>query len=188
MELTGTDTIRRTWHQPPVVTQSTREAAAAWLRDHAAHIEPAGRDTIARWLEALGTVAAGTMSAEEVRIKAAGYVTLLDGRPAYQFTKFTLKAAALAFTWFPALAELAKLLDAQTDEKAQQVRLARAVVNREAPRREVFKPEPMGVRLKAIADSYARVYGADDPRSAAAAARSAAYVDQAAVKSGDDGF
>lgn len=180
MELTGTDTIRRTWHQPPVVTQSTREAAAAWLRDHAAHIEPAGRDTIARWLEALGTVAAGTMSAEEVRIKAAGYVTLLDGRPAYQFTKSTLKAAALAFTWFPALAELAKLLDAQTDEKAQQVRLARAVVNGEAAPRKAHVMEPLSVRLRAIADSFAKHYGADDPRSVAAKERADAAVDRAA--------
>ena len=148
-------------------------------------IRTAEPEAIRRWLNALGLQCAGAAPVEEVRLKAMAYADTLADKPAYWWTRGTLRAAATRFAWFPAVAELVKFMDAETDEKAQQVRAARQTVNGENAPRPRFTPEPRAVRLEAVIDSVTRHFGADDPRVAKARAELEAERAKAATKAID---
>lgn len=151
-------------HTP--ITARMRDEAMAWLREHDPWIRPASRSGIQDWLIALGLQCASQMPSDEARMRAAAYVSTLSVRPGYWFTMATLRAAAERFKWFPSVAELVKFLEAATSDRSAQVAGARRIVDGPSEESErIFRPEPIGERLAAIADSYARHFGAGDPRA-----------------------
>lgn len=171
--LSGIENIQAEWTITSPITQRLREQAAAWFRTHELLIRPASSQGIERWLVQLAIQCAGSsMSSEEAKIRAIAYVSTLADEPGYWFTGGTLKAAAKHFKWFPSVAELVEFFGGECRERSQQVRCAREIINgRPEQPREVYQMEPLGVRLQAIADSYARHYGADHPKTIAAKAR-----------------
>lgn len=162
----ATPSLEWEWTSQTPITQRQRETAAGWLRAHQAMINPPPSRSIEDWLVALGLQCASQMPGDEARMRAAAYVSTFAERPSYWFTKGTLRAAAEHFKWFPAVAEIVEFLKKATQDKAAQVEGARRIVNGPAqPAATVHVMEPLGVRLKAIAESFTRHYGADDPRA-----------------------
>ena len=107
------------WKLPAVIPA----AMAGEARQQLAYIDAvqmatAETTTVRGWLIALGNAVASSsaMAAEDVQTKVAAMLSLLDDYPAGVFTKATLKRAAKRFTFFPAYAELAKLLDEEQGE------------------------------------------------------------------------
>ena len=117
------------------VTQAVRDEAERLLASCNAALRPAERDTVTRWLLALGPLVAGNMPLEDARTRIAGYVSVIDAPPMC-FTKATLRNAASRFKWFPSVAELSTMFDeitAQTrDTRFRAGRVAAARVD--APR------------------------------------------------------
>jgi hypothetical protein len=119
------------------VTPGVREEAERLLASCNASLRPAERDTVTRWLGALGPLVAGNMPLEDARTRIAGYVAIIDAPPMC-FTKNSLKNAAARFKWFPSVAELSTMFDeitARTREiRFQASRVAAAKI--ETPRQK----------------------------------------------------
>lgn len=61
---------------------------------------------IRHWLGGLGTLTAGTMSAEEARAKAGAYASLMGSWPEWVFCKAALEYVARECKFFPAYSEV----------------------------------------------------------------------------------
>lgn len=90
------------------VTPEIRAEAETLLASCDASLRPAERDTVTKWLVALGPLVAGNMPLDDARTRIAGYVSVIDAPPMC-FTRGTLKAASARFKWFPSVAELTEL-------------------------------------------------------------------------------
>lgn len=125
---------RTTYALPTVANDATYAAAQRWLRDHAAQIEPIGRNVLSDWLIMLGANVASSskLSESDVKAKIAACCFALSDAPAYLFTEATLKSACKHFTWFPATAELSAFLNAQCREQQEQVYLTKRLAERGA--------------------------------------------------------
>jgi hypothetical protein len=119
------------------VTLEIKAEAERLLAACDAALHPASRDTVTRWLVALGPLVAGNMPLEDVRARVSGYVAVLEAPPMC-FTRNTLKNAAARFKWFPSVAELSTMfgeITAQAREtKFQAARVAAAKL--ETPRQK----------------------------------------------------
>lgn len=97
------------WIEPPSTPALVAQAKAV-LADYGKRMEPAGHDAKQQWLEQLGVLCAGRMTADEARLKTTGYASLLD-HEAGCFTRSSLKLLASKFSWFPSFAEVKAELD-----------------------------------------------------------------------------
>lgn len=75
-------------------------------------LERAPRDTIERWLEALGVLVAGNPGEADAARKVRAYAAMLDYPPG-AFTRRSLDTAARRFKFWPAYAELCEHLEAE---------------------------------------------------------------------------
>lgn len=99
-------------------------------------LQPADRKTVERWLATLGTLVAGTMSAQDAQLRIKSYARLLE-HPASCYTDETLRAAGETFRWFPSFAEVSAFLD----ERAQPLRTLRDRLKAIAEAPVTRKPE-----------------------------------------------
>lgn len=92
------------------------EDAKAYFPAAQADCQLASRETVERWLTALGTLCAGKMAIEEAQAKLKAYSSMLEVA-ASVLTKASLDEAARKFTWFPAYGEIAEFLDGKMQVK-----------------------------------------------------------------------
>jgi hypothetical protein len=70
-------------------------------------------DVVTKWLSALGTLCAGSMTAEDARTKIGAYATMLDGRfQPWAYSRRSLEAVAVQSKFWPSYGELCERLDA----------------------------------------------------------------------------
>lgn len=123
----GFDLKPGVWKLPAEIDSETRdEAAARASMIEIVQMRTAETDGIRRWLIALGNAVAASSALTEtdVQAKVGVLIGLLDDYPAGVFTKASLRRAAQRFKFFPAFAELAKLLDEEArDLSAKRDRL-----------------------------------------------------------------
>jgi hypothetical protein len=120
----GFDMRPGSWKPPAVVSAvMVSEAGQHIAFMDAVQFATAETSTVKAWLIALGNAVASSsaLTADDVQAKVSALLTLLEDYPAGVFTKATLKRAATRFTFFPAFAELAKVLD----DEAAALRLKR---------------------------------------------------------------
>jgi len=111
----------------PIPPTARVEAERALVAIEAA-LQPAPREIVDRWVAALGTlVAGGQLTVEDARTKGAAYAAMLT-YPRSAYTRASLDAAARAFKWFPAYAELCQLLDAEVAEVQRQRHMLRRAI------------------------------------------------------------
>ncbi|QCN95864.1 hypothetical protein D3093_11675 [Azospirillum argentinense] len=132
---------------PPALAVEAREQLAR-LRE--VQLAPAELTSIRGWLVALGNAVASSsaLAPEDVEVKIAALLGLLDEYPAGVFTRATLKRAAQKFTFFPSFAELSKLLD--EEESTLNVKRERLRQIIDAAKRPSGEPEeelPAGPRV-----------------------------------------
>lgn len=118
------------WSLPARITAELIGDAVAALPALDGSLMPADRQTVERWLIALGTLCAGNLTAADARVKVMAYARLID-HPGACFTEATLRVAGKAFKWLPSFAELSAFLDEQAkpqrDLRARVERLARSL-------------------------------------------------------------
>lgn len=127
------DTRDKPWTPPAEVDARDKGEARNKLPLALRAAAPCGRETVKDWLNALGVMCAGQMTATDAKAKISVYAANLD-HPALCFTQETLGEAGRKFKWFPSYAEVIEFLDAKA-------RPARALAYRlkkisEAPERE----------------------------------------------------
>ena len=121
------------------ISSQTRADAEAALAAIERALEPAPRETVERWIEALGALTAAPQGEDEAARKTRAYAAMLEF-PASAFSRRSLDAAARRFRFFPSYAELTEHLEAETaDLKTTRHQLRRAVALPIADHRPVGK-------------------------------------------------
>lgn len=160
----GYDTRATTWVLPATITEPDREEARKALGALAAFTGKATRAIVLPWLFRLGATVASQMTADEARVKAEMMASMLiEDYPAGVFTPETLRAAARAFKWFPAYAELCERLDMEKRKLDRLERRLRAVAAEQA--RADAKPTPQK-RAESIVRSAVRKVGDEQTNDA----------------------
>lgn len=132
--------------EPLSISSRTKSEARTALAAADAVLQPAPRETVERWLEALGVLVAGNPSEGDAARRVQAFAAMLEF-PAAAFCRRSLDAAARRFRFFPAYAELTELLEAETaDAKRRRFQLRRLVAL------PVADPEPAGTRWSALSD------------------------------------
>lgn len=93
----------------PDVTEHMRAVAAQELSDFQHRFLPPKPGIVVRWLNSLGILTAGRISAEDAELKVGAYASILDF-PSGCYTQHSLKRAAETFKFWPSMAELTELL------------------------------------------------------------------------------
>jgi hypothetical protein len=101
------------WTRPQSLTSAEIQSARGRLSRAEALLKPADKALVQKWLQALGVLCAGQMTAADAKAKIGAYVPLLDA-PASVLNRRTLADAGRAFKWFPSFAELSEFLDGRT--------------------------------------------------------------------------
>jgi len=180
----GTDSMSRllhmedsdgNWLPPRTVTEPMRRQAFAILNDMPRRLQPASRESIAKWLASLGVICAGNMKVEDAQVKIAAYVTVLLGEfEAGCFTEGSLKRVYPKFQFgFPKGPELhAALKQEQRRLHVEQNRLRQlvdGVDRRRSPERVPPTPEQQARVEAAIREAGLSISAATGRRSKARA-------------------
>lgn len=125
---TGMDSREAPWTLPQRITMDlildAQRAATAYGR----LLVRAPDHLVNSWLNALGTLMAGQMTAGDAKVKIAAYAGLLD-HPSLCYTQQTLAAAGRKFKWWPSFAELAEFLDDIAREPRRHATRINALAN-----------------------------------------------------------
>jgi len=124
------------WEPPAVITPEVQEAAGRALAERRALYETKATTRQAiEWVVSLGLLTAGrASSAEDVRLKAGAYASLMTEYPAAVLNRDTLRRAADAFKFFPSYAEVAERLDAEARRlKREQTKLKKLAEGNKPP-------------------------------------------------------
>ena len=109
------------------ISSTTKSDAETALAAIERALEPAPRQTVERWIEALGALTAAPQGEDEAARKTRAYAAMLEFPP-QAFSRRSLDTAARKFRFFPSYAELAEHLEAETaDLKTTRHQLRRAV-------------------------------------------------------------
>lgn len=132
--------VEKPWNMPEnpsaVLIQDAR-SALPWAEDQC---RPAAKEALAKWLNSLGVLCAGKMSAQDAAAKLQAYSAMLEV-PASILTKTTLDEAAREFQWFPSYAEISQFLEAKAGAKHKIRDRLRAIANaRPTPQEQAKVP------------------------------------------------
>lgn len=103
------------WQAPSSIPETVMEEAIEQLEIVGKLMEPAPVDIVQKWLNSLGLLVAGKMSADEAKVRISAYAYLLD-LPGYAYDKENLRKAAIEFKWWPSFGELHEFLKRQDNE------------------------------------------------------------------------
>lgn len=135
----GFETKPGRWLPPAVISPDVQEAAGRALAERRTLYETkaTARQAI-EWVVSLGLLTAGrASSAEDVKLKAGAYASMMVEYPAAVLNRDTLRRAADAFKFFPSYAEVAERLDIEAGRlRREQTKLKKlAAGNAPAPSR-----------------------------------------------------
>lgn len=164
------------WSMPdPLPSKLEIQQALASVR---AHLQPASPDFVRQRVAMLRLVtrAPSTDGMTEaqfdafVRAQIGEYARLLADYPADLWSR-ACDALPLEKEWFPMVADFQRVMRPEMEKRrAALSRLERMLAAHDRPAAERFVPEPREVRLRAVADSYARQFGPDHPKAVEARA------------------
>lgn len=151
------------WNLPESISPGLIQDARSALPAAEADCRPADKAQVGKWLNALGMLCAGSMTAQEAAAKLNAYSTMLEV-PASVLTRTNLDEAAKKFTWFPSYAEVAQFLEARSSVKRKirdrLERIATSTPSQQEPANVPWsqRTEDQKARLDSIlAETYARL-------------------------------
>jgi len=110
--------VEALWRMPETISQDLIEEARQAIPAAEAACQPAPKEALSKWLNSLGVLCAGRMSAEDAAVKLQAYSAMLEV-PASILNKHTLDEAARQFQWFPSYSEIAQFLDPRAAAKTK---------------------------------------------------------------------